>query len=239
MGSAEFIKYCNSKGHWCPLALVPKRIFKIFPPEPALDGVSREGIWTAAWRSLLDLPLQIRCLLLPHPVFYCRVSRCPRRASSPCCRGQGGHSSGRFPHVSMGQRSLCALSSRGDTASGALSPPASHHTHPPGERRSGGKWGRALPGFRVQPGVWDKNPPPKKSRQKIHYPPARGCVSARPRPGTGTGFEQVLQCGVPWAFGGPYWGGSKWDPSFQSWSPGAAAAVTPRNCTFILFTYSP
>lgn len=94
------------------------------------------------------------------------------------------------------------LSSRGDTARGALSPPASPSHPPAGAAEPCWEMRRVLPGFRVQPGVWDKTPPPKKSRQKIHYPPARGCVSGRPRAGTGTGFEQVLQCGVPWGIWG-------------------------------------
>lgn len=123
----------------------------------------------------------------------------PRAAVGRAVTAQAG-----FLTFPSGQRSLCALGSRGDTASGALSPPASHHTHPPGERRSGGKWGRALPGFRVQPGVWDKNPPPKKSRQKNPFSSCLGlCFSEAP------GWDrdrQVLQCGVPWGLWGALMG---------------------------------
>lgn len=209
MGSAKFIKYRNFKGHWGPLTLVPKRIVRIFP----FPGcAAQEGSWTprAAWHSLVD-PLQIPCrsgVLTSSSCFLLLFfPQCPSHASSLCCRGQGRSQLRQVSSRFLWDKGAFVCSAAEGTQPAALCPHLPpHHTHPPGLQSRGGKWGRVLPGFRVQPGVWDKNPPPKKPRQKIHYPPAWGCVSGRPQAGTGTGFEQVLQCEVPWGVWGALMG---------------------------------
>lgn len=224
MGSAKCITYCHFKGRWCPL--VPKRIFQVFPPERGLDGPGGEGSWTprAAWHSLLD-PLQIRWLFTSSCCVLLLFPPVPRPCQLPV-----------LPWARLRQVSSRSLWDKGAfvcSAAGGTQParrcfvPTCLPSHPPAGPRGAGKRGRALPGFRVQPGVWDKNPPPKKCRQKIHSPPAWGCVSARPRAGTGTGFEQVLPCGVPWGVWGALMGWEQVGSILPKLEPRSSSCCAP------------
>lgn len=154
----------------------------------------------------------------------------------PAPRAAVGRAQAGFLTFPSGQRSLCVLAAEGtQPAPRRFVPTCLHHTHPPGPAALGSGEGLC----QGPAGVWDENPPPKKCRQKIHYPPAWGCVSARPRAGTGTGFEQVLHSGVPWGVWGALMGWEQVGSLLPKLEPRSSSCCAPPSCTFILFMYSP
>lgn len=145
--------------------------------------------------------------------------------------------SGRFPHISFGTKEpLCAQQQRGHSQRRFV-PTCLPIT--PTHRGQRAWLGNGEGFFQVSGSSQEsgKTPPPKKSRQKIHYPPAWGCVSGRPRAGTGTGFEQVLHCGVPWGVWGALMGWEQVGSILPKLEPRSSSHCVPANCTFILFTY--
>lgn len=226
MGSAKYIKYFNFKDHWGPLTLVPNRIVKIFLPEPALAGVS-----CASWeghQGQHGIPFCITCRSPADPVafnflilfFIAVFPPVPQPCQLPVLR----QVSSRF----LWDKGAFVCSAAEGTQPGALCPHLPpHHTHPPALQSQAGKCEGfcQVSGSSQESGIKPHHQRNPDKKSIILLP---GVVfQGGPGLGQGQALSRFCSVGFPGAFGGPQRGGSKWDPSFQSQSPGAAAAVAP------------
>lgn len=204
MSSAKCIKYCHFKGHWGPLTLVPERIVKISPPEPALDWVGCAG-----WQGQLDTegsmafprgspadPVSFDFLIL---FFIAVFPQCPGYASPPCCRGLRQVSS-RF----LGDKGAFVCSAAQGTQPVALCPHLPpHRTHPPGleSRLGNGEEFCQVSGSSRESGIKTHHQRNPDKKSIILLP---GVVfQGGPGLGQGQALSRFCSVGFPGAFGGP------------------------------------
>lgn len=154
--------------------------------------------------------------------------------------GRGGHSSGRFPHVSFGTKEpLCAQQQRGHSQRHSV-PTCLPITPTRRGWRVGvgnGEGFCQVSGSSQESGIKTHHQRNPDKKSIILLP---GVVfQGGPRLGQGQALSRFCSVGFPGAFGGPNGVGVSGIHPSKAGAQEQQPLCPPPHCTFVLFTYSP